>query len=90
MSSKIKSLSIVMITFIVLLLTGCNNNAVSFEINFDSNGGSIVESVNYDGSSTITIPDNPTKEGFVFDGWYWDNGTFEIPFTANSDRKSVV
>ena len=49
-----------------------------------SNGGSIVESVNYDGSSTITIPNNPTKEGFEFDGWYWDNGTFEIPFTANS------
>jgi len=84
MSSKIKSLSIVMITFIVLLLTGCNNNAVSFEINFDSNGGSIVESVNYDGSSTVTIPDNPTKEGFIFDGWYWDNETFDNPFTANS------
>ena len=83
MSSKIKSLSIVMITFIVLLLTGCNNNAVSIEINFDSNGGSIVESVNHDGSSTVTIPDNPTKEGFIFDGWYWDNGTFENPFTAN-------
>jgi len=57
MSSKLKSLSVLMITFIVLLLAGCNNSAVSFEINFESNGGSIVESVNYDGSSTVTIPD---------------------------------
>lgn len=40
--------------------------------------------MNYDGSNTITIPDNPTKEGYIFYGWFWDNGTFEIPFTANS------
>ena len=68
----------------MLILVGCNSNAVSFEINFDTNGGTDVESITYDGKSTITIPDNPTKEGFIFDGWFWDNGTFLNPFTANS------
>lgn len=80
---KFRLLSLITVVFISLTLVGCNNNAVSFEINFDINGGSIVESVTYDGSNVITIPDNPTKDGFIFDGWFWDNGTFEVPFTAN-------
>ncbi len=84
MLKRVRVLSIVLSLIAVLFLTACNNNSVNFIINFDSNGGSTVESINYDGVSTITMPDNPTKEGFVFDGWYWDNGTFEIPFTANS------
>ena len=81
---KYRLLSLLTIAFISFILVGCNNNAVNFEINFDTNGGSIIENVIYDGSNAITIPNNPTKEGFVFDGWFWDNGTFEVPFTANS------
>ena len=30
------------------------------------------------------MPENPTKEGYTFDGWYWDEGSWEKPFTANS------
>lgn len=84
MSSKLKTLSAIVIIFTILLIAGCNNNAVSFDINFDSNGGSIVESISYDSTNTITIPDNPTKEGFIFDGWYLDNNTFGVSFTENS------
>ena len=71
------------IFIIVIILTGCTQS-VEYTINFDSNGGTEVLSVNTDDSSTITIPDNPTKEGFVFGGWYWDNDAFQNPFSANS------
>ena len=84
MQKRFRFIFTTIILFVVFLLVGCNNSPVSFEINFDSNGGSLVESVTYDGINMITIPDNPTKESFAFDGWFWDNGTFEIPFTANS------
>ncbi len=30
------------------------------------------------------MPDDPTKEGYIFSGWYWDNDTFDQPFSANS------
>jgi uncharacterized repeat protein (TIGR02543 family) len=84
MLKKIRVLSIVLGLIVVLFLSACNNNGASFEINFDTNGGSTVKSITYDGSNAITIPDNPTKEGYIFDGWFWDNETFENPFIANS------
>ena len=72
--------------FVLLLattiLTACGG--VNVTINFDTDGGTEIESINTDGSSSINIPNNPEKEGFVFDGWYWDEGTFLRPFTANS------
>jgi uncharacterized repeat protein (TIGR02543 family) len=30
------------------------------------------------------LPANPIKEGYTFGGWYWDPGTWILPFTANS------
>jgi len=68
---------------LVLSLAACVNT-VKFTVNFDSNGGTEVLPVTTDGTSTVSIPDNPTKEGYIFDGWYRDNGSFETPFTANS------
>lgn len=56
----------------MLFLTACTNG-VEFIINFDSNGGSEVSSITTDGSSTINLPSNPTKEGYTFDGWYIDS-----------------
>lgn len=71
-----------MITLVVSL-SACVDT-VEFTVYFDSSGGTEVSPVTTDGSSTVSIPDNPTKEGFTFAGWYWDNVTFETPFTANS------
>ena len=65
-------------------LTGCLSGGVSFEINFESNGGTPVESIETRGNETLKIPSNPTREGYIFGGWYWDNGIWERPFTANS------
>ncbi len=30
------------------------------------------------------MPEAPTKDGFTFDGWFTDNGTFENAFTADT------
>jgi len=30
------------------------------------------------------MPPDPTKDGAMFDGWYWDEHTWRKPFTANS------
>ncbi|MBQ7761684.1 MAG: InlB B-repeat-containing protein [Clostridia bacterium] len=65
----------------LLLLIGCT--AVSFDISFVSDG-EVVHTISTSGSKTIALPENPTKNGYVFEGWYWDKDTWQKPFTANS------
>lgn len=43
-----------------------------YVLRFDSNGGSAVEPVTDCFGSALTAPVAPTKAGYVFDGWYYD------------------
>ena len=67
---------------ITLGLASCGND-VEFNVKFIVDG-EVYATVGTSGEETIKIPENPTKEGYIFDGWYWDNGTWQKPFTANS------
>ena len=62
-------------------LTACNK--VEFKVNFVVDGA-VYSTINTNGQEIIRMPENPTKEGFTFDGWYWDKNVWEKPFTANS------
>lgn len=73
-----------LITVLITAFTLSACGGVNITIHFDTDGGTEIESITTDGASAINIPNNPEKEGFVFDGWYWDEGTFLRPFTANS------
>jgi len=46
----------------------------SFEITFNSNGGSSVPKQTVPLNGTVTRPANPTMSGYTFDGWYKDSG----------------
>ena len=48
-----------------------------YTITFDSKGGSAVQSIKANAGAAITAPTDPTKDGFVFAGWYesTDGGT---------------
>lgn len=48
-----------------------------YTITFDSRGGSAVQPVKASAGAAITAPTDPTKDGFVFAGWYesTDGGT---------------
>ena len=76
-----KKLSVLMIALIACFMIACS--AVEFKVNFVVDGETI-KTVSTSGTEVISIPENPTKEGYVFDGWYWDKDTWERPFTANS------
>lgn len=64
----------------LFILSSCNNNDANIRIFFDSNGGTPIESLFYDEESTFIMPKNPSKFGYIFDGWYIDNETYNIPF----------
>lgn len=40
--------------------------------------------INTNGNEIFELPDEPEKTNFTFAGWYWDKGTFEMPFTGDS------
>jgi uncharacterized repeat protein (TIGR02543 family) len=74
----------------VIALSSCTA-PVKVTLEFNSNGGTTIAPLTLDHGETITIPSNPSKEGFNFGGWYWDNNVFQDPFTINSiwDRPIV-
>lgn len=60
----------------------------SFTVTFSSNGGSKVEPAKVKRNATVDEPAAPTKEGFVFGGWYTDKDCtkaydFETKITKN-------
>ena len=58
---------VVLIALFILALSGCTPSVV---VTFDTNGGSAVESITV--GEDFKLPANPTKDGFVFAGWYLD------------------
>lgn len=62
---------------------------------FNSNGGSRAAGVQGNaGVDEIIWPDDPTKVGYDFAGWYTDNGTFSEPFDpgtlTEAEREVIV
>ena len=45
-----------------------------YTVTFDTDGGTEITSVNVTENHTVKRPENPTKDGYVFDGWYTESG----------------
>ena len=65
-----------LITLLVfsLLVVACTRT--KYMLVFNSNGGTEVKSIIAYAGDPITKPDDPTKEGYTFQGWYLDDDTF--------------
>ena len=77
-------LLLLLCSVLLLVAAGCGDINVKYKLSFDSNGGTECAAVSSDDITTLKIPSNPKKENFVFDGWFWDDGSWEKPFTVNS------
>ena len=81
-----KKLTLSVLTFVLLTLSvflfACSG-IIDINVNFIVDDA-VYATVGTNGSEAIKMPENPTKEGYTFDGWYWDNDVWEKPFTANS------
>lgn len=47
-----------------------------YTISFDSNEGSAVSAITQDFGTNVSAPLNPTREGYLFQGWFTDDNTF--------------
>ncbi len=55
-----------------------------FTVQFDTDGGSRVESVRVLYAEKLAVPEAPVKEGYVFTGWYTDP-TCKTPWNMETD-----
>ena len=76
-------LCLMLLVFSVFSFSACKNEVENFNLSFKVNGETY-ETITTSGDEAIAIPENPTKEGYTFDGWYWDKDVWSKPFTANS------
>lgn len=75
-----KSWIAVLIAFVALVLVFvfANTRANNVEVSFDSLGGTKVETIKVKKDSTITKPEDPTKEGYTFISWMLDGEEFDF------------
>ena len=73
------SLLFILLLSFSLILVGCGDES-SGKINFIVDGQTY-ESMETDGFERIVLPAEPVKDGYDFAGWYYDDQTFEYPFS---------
>ncbi|MFP4187381.1 MAG: InlB B-repeat-containing protein [Acholeplasmataceae bacterium] len=56
----------------------------TFVINYDENGGYGASPDIYDFEDTVNLP-TPSRDGYNFAGWYYDDGTFADEFIEDSE-----
>ena len=68
-------LAAVAVCLLFTTLTACKNGSdgnTTYIISFNTDGGSEVQSIILKAGERIELPDPPTKDGYVFTGWYND------------------
>lgn len=88
---KIKELRMTAIILLVglFLLSGCLFPS-KYEVTFKTNGGSEVKSASVKSGNKVEIPETPTKEGYVFEGWYLNGKEFNFEEELEEDITLVA
>lgn len=83
----VKTLNIVIIVLAaaLVLCMGIGIANRGFTVSFNSLGGTAVESQKRMYDELIEEPEPPTREGYIFDGWYLDQDTTR-PWDMENDR----
>jgi uncharacterized repeat protein (TIGR02543 family) len=81
-----KIIGLLCILSIVLTLAGCSSfdsNDGPYEVVFDSQGGTPIATLQVDALDSFLPEEVPTKDGYVFAGWYLDpEGLYPMGFNA--------
>ena len=88
------TLAILMLVMETLSLFSCGTNDnpngamtepsnQNVELSFSVDGENYA-TINVTGEDEIQLPEDPAKEGYAFDGWYFDKDVWKQPFAADS------
>ena len=76
---SVKSLDRIIVACIavILIVVALEMRNPGFTITFDTKGGTDVPAHNQMDGELLEVPEPPTREGYVFTGWYTDHSCFE-------------
>ena len=63
---------------VILLVVALEMRNPGFTITFDSKGGSDVPAQNQMYGELLEVPEDPTREGYTFTGWYTDSACYVL------------
>lgn len=80
-------IGILLVTIIgVLLVKGTKKYTVTFE----TDGGTKIETQKIKNGDEIEEPEDPTKDGYIFEGWYVDGKEYDFTEPISKDTKIVA
>lgn len=69
---------------IILLLTG-NKKTITYNVSFETDGGTPLETQIINKGEQATKPKDPIKDGYLFVDWLYQNKTYDFSKEVNSD-----
>lgn len=72
MPLKTANIMVAVLIAALILVTAFIIGHSGFTVDFDTDGGSHIESINLKHSDKISLSKTPVKEGYKFAGWYKD------------------
>ena len=73
---------------VILVVVALELRNPGFTITFDSRGGTDVEAVNQMYGELLEVPESPSREGYLFTGWYTDSGCYDLWDVENDTIQS--
>lgn len=82
-------IALVLVVLLVILVAVIvkNNQTLGLEVTFDCHGGTKVESQKLKKGELLEKPEDPTKEGYEFIGWYYDGEKFDFDQEIDTNIK---
>ena len=79
-----KKIIFIFLVLFSFVLIGCSSSD-KFTVTFNTDGGTLIESVEVNKGEKVDEPVAPTKEGFNFDGWYLNDVLFNFDTVIDGD-----
>ena len=73
MKKKLAIVSLIVLSVFSLFIAGCSKKTEKYTVTFDSDGGTEIASVQVEKGKKVTKPEDPSKEHYVFGGWYLED-----------------
>ncbi len=78
MKKKKIIIGLILLTLLIACILFFLISGRKYTVTFNSNGGTAVESIKVKKNHMIEEPKNPTKKGYQFAGWYFNNKLFDF------------